>query len=79
MRLENCEQHENIARDYKKKLRDLLLEFIPEAIFVKQKEKNKPEQIITKVAQSEVVNTFNDGKLVGEDFQTMWKNASPRS
>ena len=35
MLLENSEQHENIARDYKKKLKDLLLEFIPEAIFVK--------------------------------------------
>ena len=70
---ENGEQHQNIARDYKKKLKDLLLEFIPEAIFVKQKEKNNPKQIITKVAQSEAATTFNDSKLVAEDFQTMWK------
>ena len=71
MLLENGEQHENIAQDYKKKVKDLLLEFIPEAIFAKQIEKKKPEQTITKVAQSEAVTTFNDTKLVGEDFQKM--------
>ena len=45
--LENGEQHENIARDYKKKLKD---------------------QIITKVAQSGAVTTFNGSELVGEYF-----------
>ena len=47
--------------------------FILETIFVKQKQKNKPEQIITKAAQSEAVAIVDDTKLVGEDFQTMWE------
>ena len=69
MVLENGDQRENIAWDNEKALKDLLLEFFPWAIFVKQKQKNKPEQIITKVSQSEAVSTLNDSKLVGEDFQ----------
>ena len=73
MSLDNGEQRENIARNYKEKLKNLLLEFIPEVIFFNQRQKKKLEQIITKVAESEAVGTFNDSILVGEDFQTMWK------
>ena len=74
MSLDNGEQRENIARNYKQKLKTLLLEFIPEVIFFNQRQKKKLEQIITKVAESEAVGTFNDSILVGEDFQTMWKS-----
>ena len=41
MLLGNGERRENIAQDYNKKLQDLLLEFITEVIFVKQRQKNK--------------------------------------
>ena len=64
MPLENREQRENIARKYKKKLKDRLLEFNPGAIFVNKKQKNKLEQIIIKVAKSEAVGTFNDSILI---------------
>ena len=74
MSLDNGEQRENIARNYKQKLKTLLLKFIPEVIFFNQRQKKKLEQIITKVAESEAVGTFNDSILVGEDFQTMWKS-----
>ena len=74
MSLDNGEQRENIARNYKQKLKTLLLEFIQEVIFFNQRQKKKLEQIITKVAESEAVGTFNDSILVGEDFQTMWKS-----
>ena len=47
--LENGEA--NAGQDYKKKLRELILEAIPEAVFVKQKQKNKPEQIISQETQ----------------------------
>ena len=74
MSLDNGEQRENIARNYKEKLKNLLLEFIPEVIFFNQRQKKKLEQIITKVAESEAAGTFNDSILVGEDFQTMWRS-----
>ena len=74
MSLDNGEQRENIARNYKEKLKNLLLEFIPEVIFFNQRQKKKLEQIITKVAESEAAGTFNDSLLVGEDFQTMWRS-----
>ena len=74
MSLDNGEQRENIARNYKQKLKTLLLEFIPEVIFFNQRQKKKLEQIITKAAESEAVGTFNDSILAGEDFQTMWKS-----
>ena len=71
--LENGEA--NAGQDYKKKLKELILEAIPEAVFVKQKQKNKPEQIISQGTQSNAVSSFNDEKMVGEDFQMMWKIA----
>ena len=74
MSLDNGEQRENTARNYKEKLKNLLLEFIPEVIFFNQRQKKKLEQIITKVAESEAAGTFNDSILVGEDFQTMWRS-----
>ena len=51
------------------------LEAIPEAVFVKQELKNKPEQIISQGTQSNAVSSFNYEKMVGEDFQMMWKIA----
>ena len=48
----------------KNKLKELILEAIPEAVFVKQKQKNKPEQIISKGTQSNAVSSFNDKKMV---------------
>ena len=44
--IENGENVENLARDYKRQLKELIQEFIPTAVFVKSKHKNKPEQII---------------------------------
>ena len=71
--LENGEA--NAGQDYKKKLKELILEAIPEAVFVKQKQKNKPEQIISQGTQSNAVSSLNDEKMVGGDFQMMWKIA----
>ena len=67
--LENGEA--NAGQDYKKKLKELVLEAIPEAVFVKQKQKNKPEQIISEGTQSNAVSSLNDEKMVGGAFQMM--------
>ena len=55
--------------------KELILEAILEAVFKKQKQKNKPEQMISQGTQSNAVSSFNDEKMVGEDFQMVWKIA----
>ena len=65
----------NASKDYKKKLKELILEAILEDVFKKQKQKNKPEQIISQGTQSNAVSSLNDEKMVGGDFQMMWKIA----
>ena len=61
----------DLARDYKRKLKEVIEDYVPNAVFVKSKYKNKPEQIITKDIQEEVVGTFVDDRLIEEDFQRM--------
>ena len=63
----------DLARDYKRKPKEVIEDYVPNAVFVKSKHKNKPEQIITKDIQEEVVGTFIDERLIDEDFQRMWK------
>ena len=66
----------NASKDYKKKLKELIiLEAILKMFLKKQKQKNKPEQIISQGTQSNAVSSFNDEKMVGEDFQMVWKIA----
>ena len=38
----------DLARDDKRKLKEVIEDYGPNAVFVKSKHKNKPEQIITK-------------------------------
>ena len=71
--LENGEA--NAGQDYKKKSKELVLEAIPEAVFLKQKQKNKPEQILSEGTQSNAVSSLNDEKMVGGAFQMMSKIA----
>ena len=63
----------DLARDYKRKPKDVIEDCVPNVVFVKSKLKNKPEQIITKDIQEEVVGTFTDDRLIEEDLQRMWK------
>ena len=63
----------DLVRDYKQKPKEVIEDYVPNAVFVKSKHKNKPEQIITKDIQEEVVGTFTDNWLIEEDLQRMWK------
>ena len=63
----------DLVRDYKRKPKEVIEDYVPNAVFVKSKHKNKPEQIITKDIQEEVVGTFTDDRLIEEDLQRMWK------
>ena len=72
----NWKWHEKVsdlARDYKRKPKEVIEDYVLNAVFVKSKHENKPEQIITKDIQQEVVSTFIDDQSVEEDLQTMWK------
>ena len=65
--LENGEA--NAGQDYKKKLKELILEAIPEAVFVKQKQKNNPELIISQGTQSNTVSSFKTKKWLERAFK----------
>ena len=65
--LENGEA--NAGQDYKKKLKELILEAIPEAVFVKQKQKNNPELIISQGTQSNTVSSFKTKKWLERPFK----------
>ena len=52
----------DLARDYKRKPKEVIEDYVPNAVFVKSKHKNKPEQIITKDIQEEVVGMFIDDR-----------------
>ena len=72
---ENGMKKTDLARDYKRKLKEVIEDYVPNAVFVKSEHENKPEQIITKDIQEEVVLTFIDDRSIEEDLKTMWKVA----
>ena len=61
----------DLARDYKRKPKEVIEDYVPNAVFIKSKRKNKPEQIISKEIQEEVTDTFIDDRLIEEDLQRM--------
>ena len=71
IKIENGMKKSDLARDYKRKPKEVIEVYVPNAVFVKSKHKNKPEQIITKDIQEEVVGTFIDERLIEEDLQRM--------
>ena len=68
--IENGENAENLAKHYKRNLKELIKENIPTAVFIKSKLANKPEQIISEATNSEAENY-----TTAEDLQAMWKIA----
>ena len=61
----------DLVRDYKRKPKEVIEDYVPNAVFAKSKHENKSEQIITKDIQEEVVGTFIDDRSIEEDLQTM--------
>ena len=66
--IENGENAENLAKHYKRNLKELIKENIPTAVFIKSKLANKPQQIITEATNSEAGNY-----TTAEYLQAMWK------
>ena len=53
MLAENGQNHDNISPNYKKQLKELVEENLPEICFVPSNQKNKPEKLTTKLTQAE--------------------------
>ena len=68
--IENGENAENLAKYYKRNLKELIKENITTAVFIKSKLANKPDQIISEATISEAENY-----TTAEDLQAMWKIA----
>ena len=51
MLAENGQNHDNISSNYKKQLKELVEENLPEICFVPSNQKNKPEKLTTKLTQ----------------------------
>ena len=52
---------------------EVIEDYVPNAVFAKSKDENKPEQFITKDIHEENVGTFIDDRSIEEALQTMWK------
>ena len=63
----------DLVRDYKQKPKEVVEDYVMNAVFAKSKHENKSEQIITKDIQEEVVVMFIDDHSIAEDLQTKWK------
>ena len=63
----------DLVRDYKRKPKEIIEDYLPNAVCAKSKHENKPEQFITKNIHEEVVGTFIDDHSIEEALQTMWK------
>ena len=61
----------DLVRDYKQKPKEVVEDYVLNAVFSKSKHENKSEQIITKDIQEGVVGMFSDDRSIAEDLQTM--------
>ena len=73
MLAENGENPDNISSNYKKQLKELVEENLPEICFVLSSQKNKPEKLTTQLTQAEVVKLYEeelsdalDGRLLSK-------------
>ena len=64
-----------ICEDNKKYLKTLIQENVPRCIFVKNKQRNKPDQILSDSTQTEAVYNLNDEKASENDLKAMWSVA----
>ena len=73
--LENGESRENLAYNYKKYIKELILDNIPDIVFVKGKQKNKPEILMTNLTHAEAINTYTETTTNENDIKALWKLA----
>ena len=73
MLAENGENPDNTSWNYKKQLKEIVEENLPEICFVPSNQKNKPEKLTTKLTQAEAVKLYEeelsdelDGRLLSK-------------
>ena len=77
--VENGESPENISTNYKKQLKDLIQENLPEVLFVKSNKRNQPEQLTTSLTQAQAVTLYTETEAHEKDMKSLWKFAKKNS
>ena len=75
MLLENGEELQKASLDKKKHLKTLITENVSNIVFIKSKNRIKPEQIMTSSTQSEVISDICDSITTNNDIKSMLKLA----
>ena len=75
MLLENGEELQKASLDKKKHLKTLITENVSNIVFIKSKNRIKPEQIMTSSIQSEVISDICDSITTNNDIKSMLKLA----
>ena len=73
--LENGEELQKASLDKKKHLKTLITENVSDIVFIKSKNHNKPEPIMTSSTQSEVISDICDSITTNNDIKSMLKLA----
>ena len=71
--LENGEHPEQLSKNYKKHLKSVIKENIPNIVFAKSAQKNKPKQLVSNVTQVEAVNIYTE--TAADDMKSLLKLA----
>ena len=69
--LENGVKENELSSSYKKRLKKLLQENLPNLVVVKRTQRNQPEQLLTRETQEEAVTTFNSATINENDIKSI--------
>ena len=78
MLAENGQNHDNISSNYKKQLKELVEENLPEICFVPSNQKNKPEKLTTKLTQAETAKLYEEEVSDARDGRLLSKLAKKK-
>ena len=73
--LENGQEIQKSSLDKKKHLKTLITENVSDVAFIKSKNRNKPEQIMTNSTQSKLISDICDSTTTNNDIKSMLKLA----
>ena len=73
--LENGADPKEVSNNYKKRLKGLISVNLPDLLFVKSSQKNKPEQLISPSTQASALNAHMDSIADASDICSLWKLA----
>ena len=69
---ENGKKYEDISKNYKKHLKNVIHENIEGVVFVRPTQKNKAEQLISSSKTSEIVSDMIDESATEFELKMMW-------